>query len=92
MQDFGLPCSGPTTMWCDNTSSVSLADHDGRFDHTKFWDLSLRVLRDYQDRRFIVLRWVPTVRQLADCLTKNLFPAQFLPAVSRIFGADVASL
>ena len=87
--DLGAPCLSATTIWCDSSSAVSLSKHGGNFAHTKYWSWRQWVLQEYYALGVVVVDWLPTVRQRADCLTKNLFPSAFLPAASVMLGSDL---
>jgi hypothetical protein len=88
-QDLGSPCDKPTTIWCDSSSAVQLSQHNGHFDHTKYWSWRMHQLQEYYAVGAIVVSWLPTVKQTADCLTKNLYPGVFLPVASFMLGSDL---
>jgi hypothetical protein len=68
----------------DNSAAVSLAQHAGRFYATKHIELKYLVVREHQDLDFVKVAWVPGQYQLADVLTKPLYPAVFMTAVTRV--------
>ena len=83
--DNGAPVPlAPTVLQCDNTSAVSLADHSGAFERTKHFDVKYLRLREYQQFNEVIVEWVPAIRQLADALTKNLYPNHFVPLVHKL--------
>jgi hypothetical protein len=89
LEELGYDDQSPTVLLCDNSSAVTLADHAGSFERTKHWPVRIMALREYQAIGMVVLQWVATARQLADCMTKALPPIKFLPNVSMVMGAGV---
>ena len=88
-QDLGLPLTGPVPLWVDNSSAVILSQHAGRFDATKHIELKHLVIREHQEQAWVKVGWVAGSRQLADVLTKALFPKPFMDAVSAVMGESV---
>ena len=86
LEDLGYVQGGPVTIWCDNRSTNRLAEHPGRFEATKHIELRYHVLRDYQERGVIKMRWTSTWTQLADILTKNGDVKRFRRVVAEIMG------
>jgi hypothetical protein len=87
--DLAVPLVDPVPLWVDNSSVVSLAQHAGRFDATKHIELKHLVIRDHQQRELVKVAWVAGQYQLADVLTKALYPADFIAAVTAIMGESV---
>ena len=75
----------------DNTAAVTLASHAGRFDASKHIELKYLVIRDHQERGLVKVGWTPGHRQLADVLTKALYPIDFIAAVSPLMGEKISS-
>ena len=86
LEDLGYVQGGPVTIWCDNRSTNRLAEHPGRFEATKHIELRYHVLRDYQERGVIKMRWTSTWTQLADILTKNGDVKRFRRVAAEIMG------
>jgi len=88
-EDMGYGLEGPITMWCDNRATVSLADHEGKFDAVKHIQIRYHIVRDYQHRGLVQVQWRCSNRMWADVLTKNCEPAHFCKLVSEIMGERV---
>jgi hypothetical protein len=91
-QDLSISLPVPVPLWVDNSATVSLAQHAGRFDATKYIELKHLVVREHQDRDWVKVAWVAGEFQLADVLTKALYPADFILAVTGVMGESVALL
>jgi hypothetical protein len=89
-QDLSISLPVPVPLWVDNSAAVSLAQHAGKFDATKHIELKHLVIREHQDLDFVKVAWVPGQSQLADVLTKALYPTDFIMAVTRVMGESVA--
>jgi hypothetical protein len=88
--DLDIPIEKPVPLWVDNSSAVSLADHAGKFDATKHIELKHLVVREHQLFKLVKVIWVAGRSQLADVLTKALYPADFIAAVTAVMGESVA--
>ena len=84
--DLGYDADGPVTLWCDNRATSLLADHEGKFDAVKHIQLRYHVLRDYQKRGIVKVKWCAAARQWADVLTKNCDVAQFRRVTEELMG------
>jgi hypothetical protein len=82
----------PVPLSVDNSATVSLGQHAGRFDTTKHIELKHLVVREHQDRDWVKVAWVAGEFQLADVLTKALYPAEFLLAVTVVMSESVTLL
>lgn len=88
-EDLAMPLPGPVPLWVDNSAAVSLASHAGKFDATKHIELKHLVVRDHQLRQLVKVGWVKGQHQLADVLTKALYPVDFIAAVTAVMGERV---
>ena len=84
--DLGYDANSPVTLWCDNRAPSLLADHEGKFDAVKHIQLRYHVLRDYQKRGIVKVKWCSAARQWADVLTKNCSTTQFRQVVEELMG------
>ncbi len=72
----------PTALNEDNMGCIAwghkLAHNPVDFARSKHIDISVSSVREHiQEFKTVVLRYAPTVKQLADVLTKNAVPAVF---------------
>jgi len=75
LTEFGYPPSLPSTLHIDNKSGINVAknpEHHGRMKHL---DLRYYWLREAVADEMINPVYVPTDKQLADILTKAVYPA-----------------
>ena len=76
LADFGVASSGPTTLFCDNTSAIQLTLNPVKFSLSKHIGVDVFFLREQSRRRTLVPQYVPTEHQLADLFTKSQTRAQ----------------
>jgi hypothetical protein len=67
----------PMVLWCDNQSTVHILGKDNHHATTKHMDIKLHFIRDYVNNGTIVVRWISTIDQVADILTKTLGSTRF---------------
>ena len=68
---MGYPQSKPTILYEDNQGAVHLADNHGTFSNrTKHIDVRHHFMRDVMKHGWLVIKHMPTERQLADKFTK----------------------
>ena len=87
--DMGYGFDGPVTIWCDNRAATTLADHAGRFEAAKHIQMRYHVIRDYQKRGIVKVRWRQSKRMWADVLTKNCQSGHFRTIVSELMREEV---
>ena len=68
----GYPCEGPTVLEEDNRGAIDLSKYPCHSERTKHWGMYAIWLRAAYERRDIVLEYVATNEQMADCFTKAL--------------------
>ena len=69
----GVMCDpSPTIIYTDSQSAMALCTNDGHHARTKHIDIRHHFIREYMKSKCAVLKWVPTVEQIADILTKAL--------------------
>jgi hypothetical protein len=69
--------SPQTTLYVDNQSAIILAENDTFHQRTKHIDIRYHFVRERVASGDIVVKWVSTVEQQADLLTKQLPTKQF---------------
>ena len=72
LQEFGFPVAGPSTLFMDNQSAITVAknpEHHGRMKHL---DLRYFWLRDEVQKQTIAISYCPPDQMPADILTKAL--------------------
>ena len=76
LKDYGM-LQGKLTIFCDNTSAISIAKNHVQHSRTKHIDLRYHYIRDLVEKDILELCFIETEKQLADILTKPLDTARF---------------
>ena len=80
LSEMGIPMTSPTVVYQDNMSTIKLIHHKGNEARTKHIDLRYNLIREFFQKKRIVVKYLPTDHMIADMLTKPL-PG---PAFSRL--------
>ena len=67
----------PTTIYCDNTSAISLSKNPFQHSKSKHIPIKYHYLRDQAENKNIKLEYVPTQEQVVDIFAKTLSRAVF---------------
>jgi hypothetical protein len=74
----GKTLSVPTLLHEDNMGAIAWGHNPVDFARSKHIEISVSAVREQiQEFKTVKLQYIPTVRQLADTLTKNTVPAIF---------------
>ena len=74
----GKTLSVPTLLHEDNMGAIAWGHNPVDFARSKHIEVSVSAVREQiQEFKTVKLQYIPTVRQLADTLTKNTVPAIF---------------
>jgi hypothetical protein len=68
---IGLP-NCPVNVWCANTGTLALADHDTSHRRSKHIALRFHSVRERVAREDVTLHYVPSEENTADLFTKSL--------------------
>jgi hypothetical protein len=88
LADFGVVSSGPTTLFCDNTSAIQLTLNPVKFSLSKHIGVDVFFLREQYSQRTLVPQYVPTEHQLADLFTKSQTRVQHDYLLSKLLVYD----
>ncbi|XP_020684500.1 uncharacterized protein LOC110101076, partial [Dendrobium catenatum] len=77
LTDFGIHQNTPTTIYCDNTSAIALANNPVFHARTKHIEIDHRFVRDHILQGNIRLFPISTTDQIADIFTKPLSTPRF---------------
>lgn len=89
MADLLLPISMPAHLYGDNTASLYIANNSVYHERTKHVELDCYTIRERIDAGMIKTMHVRTHNQLADVLTKALYPALFRDLISKMGVLDL---
>ncbi|KAG7551494.1 Reverse transcriptase RNA-dependent DNA polymerase [Arabidopsis thaliana x Arabidopsis arenosa] len=84
MEDLHLPPSSPTVLYCDNEAAIHIANNPVFHERTKHVERDCHTVRDRVTDGTIILAHVRTECQIADLLTKALYPGQFRALVGKL--------
>jgi hypothetical protein len=71
LEELGYP-QGPTTIFCDNTAAISIANKTSRRRRSKAMDMRFHWIQDRIAQGQFKIVWRPSADNLADFFTKTL--------------------
>eukprot|EP00253_Pinus_taeda_P031200 PITA_31200 len=72
LQDLQITCTPPISIFCDNTSAISISKNLVMHSKTKHIPIKYHFLREQVLQQKVKLEYVPSKEQIADILTKTL--------------------
>eukprot|EP00253_Pinus_taeda_P027069 PITA_27069 len=72
LQDFQITCTPPISIFCYNTSAISISKNPVMYSKTKHIPIKYHFLREQVLEQKVKLEYVPSKEQVADILTKPL--------------------
>eukprot|EP00253_Pinus_taeda_P035901 PITA_35901 len=72
LQDIQITCTPPISIFCDNTSAISISKNPVMHSKTKHISIKYHFLREQVLEQKVKLEYVPSKEQVADILTKPL--------------------
>lgn len=75
LHDFGVFCSNPCLLYCDNISATYMAANPVFHARTRHIEVRYHFVRDLVTSGHLQIKFVPSQHQLADVITKGL-PAE----------------
>lgn len=70
--------SGPTTIYSDNQSAISLIRNNSNITRIKHIDIKLFAVQEREENKLIKVEYINTTEQKADIFTKAVMPKQFI--------------
>ncbi|CAL1383720.1 unnamed protein product [Linum trigynum] len=77
LKDLNVEYQGPATVFCDNKSTIHMAENPVFHERTKHIEIDYHVIRERVKSKLISLKYVCTDRNLADIFTKGLSAHRF---------------
>eukprot|EP00253_Pinus_taeda_P008084 PITA_08084 len=72
LQDLQVTCTSPISIFCDNTSAISISKNPVMHSKTKHIPIKYHFLQEQVLEQKVKLEYVPSKEQVADILTKPL--------------------
>jgi hypothetical protein len=72
LTELGLLFKSPSTIWCDNQSTVQISKNNIKSERTKHISTKYSFIVDSNKQGIILSQWISTVDQQADILTKSV--------------------
>lgn len=91
MKDLQIPMTLPSHLYGDNTASLYIANNSVYHERTKHVDHDCYTIRERIDNGMIKTMHVRTHNQIADVLTKALYPSPFRDLTSKMGVLDIYS-
>ena len=92
LEELGFPQKGPTTLFEDNKSTISLIENDGNGSKTKHIDLRYQFIREQVKLLRIIMKHLGTENMTSDMLTKVTGPTTFLHLRPSLLGKVMSQL
>lgn len=77
LAELKLPLPRKPILWCDNLSAKALASNPVLHARFKHIEIDIHYIRDKVLQNEVVVAYVPTTDQIANCLTKPLSHTRF---------------
>lgn len=72
LTEMGIQCTGPTTLYEDNQSCISIAEEPRKHQRMKHVNIKYNFIRDSIADREVTVEYIPSSDQTADIMTKSL--------------------
>ncbi|KAI0530737.1 hypothetical protein KFK09_000285 [Dendrobium nobile] len=92
LEDFHIPQKEPTTVFCDNTSAIALANNPVFHARTKHIEVDCHFIRDCIRTKQISVHHICTEDQLADIFTKPLSNFRFKQMATKLMDEHTSSI
>jgi len=80
---------GPMKLWCDNRSTINIANNPVQHDRTKHGEIDRFFIKEKLDNGTLKLSHIASGEQVADCLTKGLGVKECILACNKMGMIDI---
>ncbi|KAM6574328.1 hypothetical protein CsatA_022655 [Cannabis sativa] len=84
LKDFQVPIKLPSILYCDNSAAIHIAENPVYHERTKHVEIDCHTVRERINNGTLQMSHVSSQNNLADILTKPLFPTPFNNIVSKM--------
>ncbi|KAM6585354.1 hypothetical protein CsatB_012356 [Cannabis sativa] len=84
LKDFSINMTLPSTLHCDNNAAIHISENPVYHERTKHVEIDCHTVREKINQGVLRMSHVPSKANLADILTKPLFPSHFNDIVSKL--------
>ncbi|KAG7552168.1 Integrase catalytic core [Arabidopsis thaliana x Arabidopsis arenosa] len=84
LNEFQVPQNKPVPLFCDSTAAIHIANNSVFHERTKHVENDCHITRDRIDQGLLKTLHVQTTNQIADALTKPLYPALFQSLIGKM--------
>ncbi|RVW67085.1 Retrovirus-related Pol polyprotein from transposon RE1 [Vitis vinifera] len=84
LKDLGVPHTQPALLYCDNQAALHIAANSVFHERTKHIEIDCHIVREKIQTGMLKTLHVASQHQLADILTKPLFPDQFNSLIDKM--------
>lgn len=88
LKEMMLEQKDGTVLYCDNNSAIITAQHETQHSRMKHIDISYHAVREQVINKNVNIKWIPTLQQQADILTKGLGKHLFEPLRTKVTGSS----
>jgi len=89
LQDLGIQCSRPVSLFCDNKAAIQIAQNPVQHDHTKHVEIDRHFIKEKLDQKIIQFPFVKSESQLVDILTKAVSGRIFHGVIDKLCMRDI---
>ena len=84
LAEFQVPQTKPVPLFCDSTSAIHIVNNAVFHERTKHIENDCHITRDMIEQGMLMTMHVDTTNQIADVLTKPLFPSLFNSLIGKM--------
>ena len=92
LEELRMKIQGPICTYCDNKATISVSHNLIHHDMIKLVEIDTHFVKEKVDEGTLNIRYIPSVEQIADILTKALFRPSFKKLVVNLWNVQSVQL